>query len=85
MDRKTALERAFELAAEGYTTPDIRTILHREGYDVRQIYGPAITEQLNERSHAARGEAYKGRGGRRKVAAETNNSGAGSQISRSGK
>ena len=66
MDRKTALERAFQLADEGYTTGDIRAIIHREGYDVRQLYGPAISEQLNERSHAARGEVYKGRGGKRR-------------------
>ena len=63
---KTALERAFELADEGRSTADIRAIVHREGYDVRQLYGNAICDQLSERSHAARGEVYKGRGGRRR-------------------
>jgi hypothetical protein len=51
MDRsKTSLERAFELAASGTVSQvhQIRTLLKREGYDQRQLKGPAINKQLRE-------------------------------------
>lgn len=51
MDRnKTALERAFELAASGPADRivDIRSQLQSEGYDARQLDGPSLCRQLRE-------------------------------------
>jgi len=47
---KTALERAFELAATGHfqTVEDIRNALRDEGYRQEQIAGPTLTRQLRE-------------------------------------
>ena len=52
MNRLTALERAFELADQGYPTTDIRQILQREGYDQTQVSG-SVTRQLSARIKAA--------------------------------
>jgi hypothetical protein len=53
---KTALERAFELAKSGEysNVPDIRVRLRSEGYDSRQLQGPALTKQLIEIMQKAR-------------------------------
>ena len=52
---KTALERAFELAASGTCKQlwDIRTTLKAEGLDDKQIVGREIGRQLRERMRAA--------------------------------
>jgi hypothetical protein len=52
--KKTTLERAFELADKGMMAKDIREMLSHEGYDQTQINGPLLTRQLNERARLAR-------------------------------
>lgn len=52
--KKTTLERAFELADKGMMAKDIRDMLGYEGYDRSQISGPVLTRQLNERAKLAR-------------------------------
>jgi hypothetical protein len=52
MNRPTTLERAFQLADEGFSTSDIRMILQREGYDPGHIIGSVI-QQLSKRVKAA--------------------------------
>lgn len=52
MNRKTAIERAFELADEGRNIREIRRILSREGYDIGQVYGRVIVRQLQVRAAA---------------------------------
>jgi hypothetical protein len=54
MNHKTALERAFELADEGISLPDIRRVVLREGYDLGQLHGTAIVLQLGKRILAAK-------------------------------
>ena len=57
MDRnKTALERAFELAASGTHTnyAGVRAQLKSEGYDGNQMDGPALRKQLRQIIHKAR-------------------------------
>ena len=46
--RKTALEKAFELARSGkcLTVTDLLQRLKLEGYDESQIVGPALRKQL---------------------------------------
>jgi hypothetical protein len=46
--RMTALERAFQLARSGQVSslPEIRKILHGEGYYQKEIQGPALQRQL---------------------------------------
>ena len=46
--RKTALERAFELARSGrcLTVSDIAHKLHEEKYDLSQLEGPVLKRQL---------------------------------------
>ena len=46
--RKTALERAFELASSGrcLTIRDIAYKLNSEKYDVSHLEGPALRKQL---------------------------------------
>jgi hypothetical protein len=49
MDRnKTTLERAFELAESGEcgNVTNLRARLKSEGYDLRQLIGPALNKQL---------------------------------------
>lgn len=48
--RKTALERAFELARSGkcLTIRDIAFQLHAEKYDISHLEGPALRKQLIE-------------------------------------
>jgi hypothetical protein len=52
----TALERAFQLAKTGqYANVQlIKRQLHREGYDQRQVEGPALLSQLSSLIRAAR-------------------------------
>ncbi len=47
--RKSALERAFELARSGTCAnlAALKTRLDREGYASGQVYGPALAKQLN--------------------------------------
>lgn len=52
MSRPTVLERAFELADQGFTHRDIRQMIAREGYDPWQIYG-SVVKQLSIRIKAA--------------------------------
>ena len=65
MNHKTALERAFELADEGWSTSQIRAALLREGYDPHQLYGQSISSQLSKRIFAANGQVSQ-RGGQRR-------------------
>lgn len=46
--RKTALERAFELARSGkcFSVDDIIKRLKTEGHNVDQVEGPALKKQL---------------------------------------
>jgi hypothetical protein len=46
--KKTALERAFELARSGkcLTIQDIAFQLHAEKYDISHLEGPALRKQL---------------------------------------
>lgn len=46
--RKTALERAFELARSGHclSVTDIAHKLHEEKYDLSQLEGSALKKQL---------------------------------------
>jgi hypothetical protein len=53
MNRPTTLERAFELADQGYPTLDIRQILVREGYDQHQVVG-SVLKALSKRINAAK-------------------------------
>jgi hypothetical protein len=55
MNRKTALERAFELADQGMGIREIRLVFQKEGYDQGQLYGSAVVAQLTKRTLAARG------------------------------
>lgn len=55
MNRKTPIERAFELADEGKNVREIRTILSRESYEAGQVYGRVLVEQLKARALAAKG------------------------------
>lgn len=48
MIRPTTLERAFELADQGFPISDIRQTLHREGYDAHHISG-SVAKQLSKR------------------------------------
>lgn len=60
MDRKkTALERTFELAASGEHTnfTDLRAQVRSEGYDDRQLNGPALRKQLRRIIDKARPDA----------------------------
>jgi hypothetical protein len=59
MNRKTTLERAYELAEEGYPTAHIRTLIVREGYDVRQLQGRTISAELSKRILVATGKTSK--------------------------
>lgn len=59
MDRKTTLERAYELAEAGYSTAEIRTVILREGYDLQQVYGRTISVALNKRIRAAKEQKLK--------------------------
>lgn len=47
-DRKTALERAFELARSGrcLSVRDIAHKLHAEKYGISQLEGPILKKQL---------------------------------------
>lgn len=47
---RTALERAFELAASGRfsTGSEIKQVLIKEGYSVAQITGPTLMRQLRK-------------------------------------
>ena len=54
MNGKTTLERAFELADQGFSLKDIREGIKKEGYDHHQLHGTAITIQLGKRILAAR-------------------------------
>jgi hypothetical protein len=55
-ENSTALERAFELARSGrYATVElIKKQLHKEGYEHRQVLGPALSAQLRSLIRAAR-------------------------------
>jgi hypothetical protein len=48
MNRKSSLERAFELAKSGRitTVQEIKLALKREGYNESQLEGPQLTRQL---------------------------------------
>lgn len=52
---KSALERAFELAREGGfdTVSELKRAVAAEGYDRKQLEGPALTRQLSGLLHAA--------------------------------
>jgi hypothetical protein len=54
--RKTALERAFEIARTGRweRVEDIRRQLLQEGYNYRQVEGPLLGRQLIEAARLAR-------------------------------
>lgn len=52
MNRPTTLERAFELADQGFSTSNIRQTLQREGYDQSHISG-SVVRQLSIRIKAA--------------------------------
>lgn len=57
MIRPTTLERAFELADQGFPIADIRQTLQREGYDAHHVSG-AVAKQLSKRisiANAAKG------------------------------
>lgn len=47
---KSTLERAFELARSGRyeTASKVKLAVVAEGYDRRQLEGPALTRQLSE-------------------------------------
>jgi len=51
---RTALERAYELAATGMGIRDIRYTLMTEGLDPNQIYGREIIRQLQLCARAVR-------------------------------
>ena len=57
--RKTAMERAFDLARSGQASSvtDIIVSLRREGYTVDQIQGPSLRRQLVALIKSARLEA----------------------------
>jgi hypothetical protein len=49
MAQPTALQRAFTLARTGnYRIGEIKTQLKAEGFDMAQLYGPALMRQLRE-------------------------------------
>ena len=56
MDRKTLLERAFELAASGkfVTVEEIKKALRAEGYITSQLLGRELYKQLRARMEKAR-------------------------------
>jgi hypothetical protein len=56
------VERAFQLARSGSVqdVTEIRKVIAREGYDVRQIEGPQIVAQLKDRIWAALKARNKG-------------------------
>jgi hypothetical protein len=54
VDRKTAIERAFELADQGFALKEIRSAIIREGYDRNQLFGSSIITQLGKRISAAK-------------------------------
>jgi hypothetical protein len=56
---KSPLERAFELASSGQvdTIKQLRRALSKEGYEVEQITGPVLYEQLRKRMKAAKASA----------------------------
>lgn len=56
MNGKTTLERAFELADQGFSLKEIREGIKKEGYDHQQLHGTAITIQLGKRILAAKGK-----------------------------
>jgi hypothetical protein len=55
-DRRTALERAFQLAESGAceSLDDIRKQLKSEGFSLAQITGGSLTKQLREIIRTAR-------------------------------
>jgi len=62
MDRsRTTLERAFQLAESGWfaNVPDIRDRLKSEGYDRKQLDGPALRKQLIQIIRKARTNAHR--------------------------
>lgn len=54
MDRKTAVERAFDLADEGLSLNDIKYRLKSEGYAAYYVSGRTIARQLRMRAEAAK-------------------------------
>ena len=46
----SAVERAFQLARSGRVKDvnEIKMVLHREGYDIRQVQGPLLLNQLRD-------------------------------------
>ena len=56
MDRKTVLERAFELAASGkcVTVGEIKDALSAEGYVTAQVEGRELHRQLRARIEKTR-------------------------------
>jgi hypothetical protein len=47
MSQQTTLERAFELARSGaYSMPEIRGILVAEGFNLLQLHGNSLQQQL---------------------------------------
>jgi hypothetical protein len=53
MNQKTAIERAFELAAEGFTIREIRIALAHEKYEPGQVWGKILIKQLQAAAKAA--------------------------------
>jgi hypothetical protein len=47
---KSPIERAFEIARAGAcrTVDEVRNLLRAEGYDQRQLEGPALSKQIME-------------------------------------
>ena len=56
MDRKTVLERAFELATSGKfaTVGEIKKVLRSEGYITTQLLGQELYKQLRAQMEKAR-------------------------------
>jgi hypothetical protein len=54
MDRKTVIERAFDLADEGLSLNDIKHKLRSEGYAAHYVSGRTIAKQLRMRAEAAK-------------------------------
>lgn len=59
--RRTTLERAFELARFGLyaTVTDVCTKLKSERYDLRQVEGTALRKQLNQIIQTAKMNAHR--------------------------
>ena len=49
MNGMTTLERAFELADQGLSIPEIRRTLEKDGYEQQQVSGTSIMIQLRKR------------------------------------